>query len=295
MNDFLSNKIIFPCLPIQSSKIFISKKPFKPLDSLQQSDPIYRDSENKIRAIRGKGCLIRTEEGKLQAQLNIKINMFDLFAFFYTNNSKNNKKNKDIIFSDKDKGKILDEKDFFHLSIIDSENRVWESKKSLVKSISSSLFGCHHQKVKILIPEIICNSEIHNQTQESILLLDVGKEISLPKTWSDNQNQEISSHVFENGIKVSLFKKEGNFFLKCISTDLSEFKKNNIESRLCEALQFLLGQPVRWFSLALFSREEAFFRIRTSSYRPILERIEPPISLEDVLKGSEVYQITPVS
>ncbi|NER29311.1 MAG: hypothetical protein F6J89_17220 [Symploca sp. SIO1C4] len=244
----------------------------------------------------GSGSISRNEQGKLEIKLSLGVDDQRLLL-----------KNFIEEFNENYVGKFIPENRYFCLSATDEHDREWKSTMLRPRYATTS----NNQRIVIAqLNEISHTADISsNQSdQQASLCLYVSKIIEFPfninRLCSIVSKEEIVPSTISAVLPAAYFSACGYTFYiikyKNNGTLIEVYSNGNdlpkfIETRVCEALQFVLGDFVLWSALEFNQRNKRTIRLRSLLDREKKTIVMPPIRFkaefgkEDVWKLYEKY------
>lgn len=243
---------------------------------------------------KGNGTISISEDGKLQVEVNISTADYrveDVLTFCRVGKLAKTKQPIVAVEISDEKGKILEDEEYLSFLAEDSESRVWQTEKIIFSDWLNApvfseyvtlTFGIESEVSSVTSPiskESVCS-------EDSSLLLLLNEKLELPPLWSVmSQRKTLVADILADRASISLIQQDKRFLVRFLSVDLDKLEK--IEHRLCEALQFLLAQPVSWSCLKLTSCDREEIRIRPLFTKSKATKGTPPIDLSSIYPERE--------
>jgi hypothetical protein len=181
-------------------------------------------------------------------------------------------------------GSIIPKSEFYRLSAEDSKGREWICDQVSPGTDSSSGQGtiCTGN-----LAEITCLNEGLDEAKD-FLYLEIFDNTKLPynaqtivnKNVAGKESVSISLNVLQfstHGIEFLIQQEEMSLFLTAKSTDLQFV--DFFETKVIEALQFVLARPLRWSVMIKQSNENTLTCIRNVRPDNLKYDVQPPIAL----------------
>ena len=239
--------------------------------------------------LRGNGTISISEDRKLQVEVNISTadySVEDVLTFCRIGKLAKTKQPAVAVEISDEKGKILEDEEYLSFLAEDSKSRVWQTEKIISSGCFSApvfseyvtlTFGIESEVSSVtssISKESVCS-------EDSSLLLLLNEKLELPLLWNVmSQRKSLGANILADRASISLIQQDKRFLIRFLSVDLDKLEK--IEHRLCEALQFLLAQPVSWSCLRLTSCDREEIRIRPLFTKSKGTKGTPPIDLSSI-------------
>jgi len=246
---------------------------------------------NSPKVYQGSGSVTRTSSRQLELKLlysdNVSYSSF-LGEVFEDYGDKTGK-----IISDKSAGigRLVPEDRYFDLNATDDQGRVWTSKRFLIdKSSQSNQITITAQLYKISHTAQVLSDEnpsLRLQLSEIINIpFSVGETKEGEPTLIDHVNFTACGYEFiirheSNGTLIEVTPNSG---------DLPAF----IETRVCEALQFVVGVSISWSTLELKQSDQKTIAIQAESNRDSRDKqIKPlpPIRFNSIDTNEDIWNL----
>ncbi|MTJ55795.1 hypothetical protein FJR38_25580 [Anabaena sp. UHCC 0253] len=260
------------------------------------------ESINPPKIYEGTGYISRNSEGQLEVKL-FYVNDDPLMSFMEHLEELGEKRGNLTVIDDISAkiGAIIEESEYFSLSAFDCQGREWKSMRVIIgeRNSNGSLIAQFH--------EISCNFSIKSNEKAS-LYLKLPREIDFPSNSSKIDKMINPSNDLiraEEELKHLYFKPAAHFFA-CDYEFLIKHQDNStiievntncdklpemIETRICEALQFVLGDFIEWSMLELNEKDKKTIRIQsfyTQNYKP---KLQPPIRFEKLDITDDIWYL----
>lgn len=264
-------------MPSQNALEFFSQ----PIHIICPQIILNKKSLNTPKLYQGSGSITRSSSGQLKLELACADdNTWSSLLEFITEIGE--EQGDLVVVNDQSVGigKIVPETEYFSLTAIDCQGREWTSTRVLIHER-------RFQNNQVLIAQLdeICHTAQLVSNEDAYIYLKLSGELKIPCNRVMQTEEELL------GLHVAIFSACGyNFIIKpeAGGTLIEVNSKCNylpdlIESRICEALQFVLGDLVSWSTLELNQANQQTIRIRTS-FKGInqTKKICPPIRFEKV-------------
>lgn len=225
---------------------------------------------------RGAGSTTRTIDGRLE--LKMYCNNFNFF-----NHLQKSGTNYQL-------GALVDESSYFCLTAIDLKGQEWTSKR--IHPLNYHSFS-HGTILSAVLEEICCVQETLDDAEHAFLDLVFSGNIEIPcNTFTETSRKLGEEKKFSATYNAAQFLACGNTFilrkeqyslhLRMISNTatLSE----NMDLRICEALQFVLAQSIPRICLETHRHNKKTLRIRSNSIQLAAKNHSPhpPINLSNI-------------
>ncbi|PMB19075.1 hypothetical protein [Fischerella thermalis] len=248
---------------------------------------------NSQEIYQGSGSITRTSEG----QLELKLSYFDdnsWLLLFEHIEELGEKRGSLTRISDKSAGigKIVPESEYFSLSAIDSQGREWTSTRVLIsqRSFQSNLVTLIAQ-----LHEISYTIQSSSNEKASMCLQLCG-DINIPHNTLMQTEEELEcfrfpslAHFFACGYEFFINHQNGITIIEVIS-DCQELPAF-IETRVCEALQFVLSDFITWSTLELNQSTQRTIRIRSLLNKNKKTKLRPPIRFEKLDITKDIWKL----
>lgn len=259
------------------------------------------ESINPPKIYEGTGYISRNSEGELEVKL-FYVNDDPWMSFMEHLEELGEKRGNLTVIDDKSAkiGAIIEESEYFSLSAFDSQGREWKSMRVIIggeRNSNGSLIAQFH--------EISCNFSIKSNEKASLYLQLPGK-IDFPSNTSNidaitNPRNDLipaeeelrhlhfqpAAHFFACDYEFFI-KHQDNSTIIEVKSDCDKLPEM-IETRICEALQFVLGDFIEWSILELHKQNQKTIRIQSfynQNYKP---KLKPPISFEKLDTTGDVW------
>lgn len=214
-------------------------------------------SSNSPKVYQGLGSITRTNERNLELELSY----FDddswssMLKYF---DSLGEKQGNITVLGDKSAGvgKIVPETEYFSLSATDEQSREWVSQKVL---ITNRKFSDNQVTLTAELFEIYQTAYISSQ-EKATMCMCLSRNINIPCN-SRMKTGEYVASFSTCDYNFSIINRNENTIIK-IKSNYNNLP-NLIETRVCEALQFITGDLVSWSSLEIHQGSQRITRIRS--------------------------------
>ncbi|BAZ68715.1 hypothetical protein NIES4106_34810 [Fischerella sp. NIES-4106] len=248
---------------------------------------------NSQEIYQGSGSITRTSEG----QLELKLSYFDdnsCLSLLEHIEKLDEKQGNLTRISDKSAGtgKIVPESEYFSLSAIDAQGREWTSTRVLIseRSFQSSLVTLVAQ-----LHEIYYTIQLSSNEKASMCLQLCG-DINIPHNTLMQTEEELecfrfpSAAIFFACSYEFFIKQQDNITILKVISDCKELPAF-IETRICEALQFVLGDLITWSTLELNQSTQRTIRIRSLLNKNKKTKLRPPIRFEKLDITKDIWKL----
>ena len=227
-----------------------------------------RESEEP-KVYEGPGSLYQDEEGNLI--LKMYSNISESFSSIFNDDSP--------------PGKIIAENNYYDLTAVDMYGKIWKSEKV---SIGKN-YGDGGKFLIILagLNKVTCEENLPEIENGSTLILYFNKNIKLPVSPFFEIPELKEKEIYKNvrlftTLKIRdyqiIISEQTNWIEFNISSKQSALPKN-IDSRICEALQFITYTKLNWFFFYKFEGKKYYQKLNNYNYYKIIEGLTPPYNI----------------
>ncbi|GEM_PF-2898168 len=248
---------------------------------------------NSQKIYQGSGSIIRTSEGQLELELScFKENSWE--SLLEHIEELGEKQGSVTVISDKSAGigKIVPESQYFCLSAIDFQGREWASTRVL---ISERRFKNNLVTLVAQLNEISYTIQLLSNEKASMCLQLCG-HINIPHNILTKIEEESecfrfvsTTHFWACGYEF-LIKHQDDFTILKVNSDCEELPAF-LETRICEALQFVLGDLITWSTLELNQSTQRTIRIRPLLNKNNKTKLLPPIRFEQLDITEDIWKL----
>jgi hypothetical protein len=251
------------------------------------------ESINKQKIYEGTGSITRNSEGQLELKLFFLDDNSWLLLIEHIEAIGETQGNLTVVNDKTAKiGHIIEESEYFSLSAFDSQGREWKSMRVLIVNRS---YNGNQVTFVAKLHEIYCTIPIASNKKASICLNICGK-INFPHNSLISKEEESeyfdlisAAHFFACDYEF-IIKHKDDFTIIELKSDCDQLP-NFIESRICEALQFVLGDFIEWSTLELNEVHNKTIRIQSlynQNYKP---KLRPPIRFEELDSTKDIWKL----
>ena len=182
-------------------------------------------------------------------------------------------------------GKIIDESNYYDIIAKDMQGFNWKAERVSI----GKHFG-HGHKFLIInaeLQQIFCEADLHEIEESSNLYLYFNKNIRLPVApffETDDilkkefyKNVRIFSSLCVRNYQINVFERS-NWIEVNISSKKSDLPEN-IDLRICEALQFITYTKLHWFFYEKFESKKNYQKLNNINFYKIIQGLTPPFNI----------------
>lgn len=244
-----------------------------------------QNSSNSPKVYRGSGLITRINQRNLEIELSYCDD--DSWSSILKHlESLGEKQGNVTVVGDKSAGigKIVQETEYFSLSATDEQDRKWVSQKVL---ITNRQFSANKITLTAKLFEIQHSAYISSQ-EEASMRIYLSQNINIPYS-NRMKTGEYVANFLACSYNFSIISCNENTIIKIESID----KKlpNLIETKVCEALQFITGDLVAWSSLEAYQESQISIRIRSLTKSNNQTKKRPPIRFEKLYTRKDVWEL----
>ncbi|TBR56513.1 hypothetical protein B4U84_29370 [Westiellopsis prolifica IICB1] len=254
---------------------------------------LFKELINSQKIYQGSGSITRTSEGQLELELSYFDDNSWLLLLEHIKEL-GEKRGSLTVISDKSAGigKIVPEEEYFSLSAIDSQGREWTSTRVL---IGERRFQNNLVTLVAQLNEISYTIQLLSNENASMCLQLCG-DINIPHNTLMQTEEELecfgflsTAHFFACGYEFFIKHQDDITIIK-VNSDCDELPAF-LETRICEALQFVLGDLITWSTLELNQSTQRTIRIRPLLNKNNQTKLRPPIRFEQLDITKDIWKL----
>jgi hypothetical protein len=249
---------------------------------------------NSPKVYQGSGSITRTSTGQLKLELSYPDD--NTWSSFRDSIEEYGEKVGETTgISDKSArvGKIVPETKYFFLTATDSQGREWTSEKFLIGDIK---FQSNQVTLVSHLYELSHTTQLLSNENAS-LRLQLSEVLNIPLNCVMQTEEKLQPFLYFAAFSACgyqfIIKHEDNCTLIEVNSDCNKLP-DSIEHRICEALQFVLGDLVTWSTLELNQSNQRTIRIQSSFNRDKRDekiKILPPIRFDKLDSDKDIWKL----
>jgi hypothetical protein len=217
---------------------------------------------NSPKVYQGSGSITRTSTGQLKLELSYpddNISSSFVGEFFEEYGDETGR-----TISDKSAGvgKVVPESKYFYLDATDEHGRNWTSTRFLIDKKFQN-----NQVTLVAQLNEISHTAYLLSNKDVYLRLQLSEVINIPLYCVMQTEEKLQPFLYFAGFSACgyqfIIKHEDNGTLIKVNSDSNNLP-DSIETRICEALQFVLGDLVSWSTLELSQSNQKIIRVQSS-------------------------------
>ena len=249
---------------------------------------------NSPKVYQGSGSITRTSTGQLKLEFSYPDdNTWSSFSESIEEYGEKVGETTEISDKSAGVGKIVPETKYFSLTATDSQGREWTSERFLISDIK---FQNNQVTLVAQLYEISHTTQLLSNENAS-LCLQLSEVINIPLNCVMQTEEKLQPFLYFAGFSACgyqfIINHEDNGTLIEVNSDCNKLP-NSIETRICEALQFVLGDLVAWSTLELNQSNQRTIRIQSSFNRDKRDKktkVLPPLRFEKLDSDEDIWKL----
>ena len=195
-------------------------------------------------------------------------------------------------------GQLIPQSELFELSAKDFYGRTWIARGIYPQPHYGVPKGC---MVKASLREIICTESTRFTLKKGRVTLWILEELPVPCTMATETKTTINGETQLRSSRLNIAKvsscghdlefEKGDRLVEVRIACPDESCTAGVGSKVCEALQFILGRPVRWSIMRVEGQGSDSAHIRPLRQPVATGHVAPPLPLDNLLVARHLWKL----